>query len=73
MCAHYRWGNRDMEVETFLSASDFFDALKERETLPDIIFLDIEMPKIDGITLGWMFSVRYNRKLMHISSGRIPI
>ena len=53
-------GNKNIQVETFLSSSLFLNTLEKREELPDIIFLDIEMPEIDGITIG--------KKLQKISS-----
>lgn len=51
---HHIKGNRTLQVETFLSSTEFFHALEERdeEELPDMVFLDIAMPEIDGIALG---------------------
>ena len=34
-------GNKNIQVETFLSSSLFLNTLEKREELPDIIFLDI--------------------------------
>ena len=45
-------GKCDIHVESFLSPHNFLNSLREGEALPDIIFLDIEMQELDGITLG---------------------
>lgn len=57
-------GDRNIQVETFLSSPEFFYALEERdeEELPDIVFLDIAMPEMDGIVVG---------KKIHSISGEI--
>ena len=43
--------NSDPEIEVIGTASDPYDAVKKiKEIVPDVISLDIEMPKMDGIT-----------------------
>lgn len=44
--------NNKTQVQTFLSVTSFLETLKNGEQLPNVIFLDIEMPEMDGITLG---------------------
>ncbi|MDO8927481.1 MAG: response regulator, partial [Bacteroidota bacterium] len=43
--------NQDPEIDVISSASDPYDAVKKiAENLPDVITLDIEMPRMDGLT-----------------------
>ena len=43
--------NQDSEIEVIGSASDPYEAVKKiAENLPDVITLDIEMPRMDGLT-----------------------
>lgn len=43
--------NQDAEIEVIASASDPYEAVKKiAENLPDVITLDIEMPRMDGLT-----------------------
>ncbi|HNX44371.1 MAG TPA: response regulator [Bacteroidales bacterium] len=61
-------GNENIEVTA--ECADGFDALKAiRETKPDLVFLDIQMPKIDGFELlevleekpGIIFTTAYDQ------------
>lgn len=47
-------GEQKIEIETYLSSKKFLQVLeeKDKESLPDIVFLDIEMPEIDGIFIA---------------------
>lgn len=44
------------QITSFLSAHDLLEQLKkekhEKQTLPELVLLDIEMPQTDGISLG---------------------
>ena len=43
--------NTDPEIEVIATASDpFFAAKKIQQTVPDVITLDVEMPRMDGLT-----------------------
>jgi two-component system chemotaxis response regulator CheB len=43
--------NQDPEIDVISSASDPYEAVKKiAENLPDVITLDIEMPRMDGLT-----------------------
>jgi two-component system chemotaxis response regulator CheB len=43
--------NKDPEIDVISSASDPYEAVKKiAENLPDVITLDIEMPRMDGLT-----------------------
>jgi two-component system chemotaxis response regulator CheB len=43
--------NQDTEIDVIDTASDPYDAVKKiAENLPDVITLDIEMPRMDGLT-----------------------
>lgn len=56
--------NRSAHMEVLATAKDPFEAAERiRESLPDVITLDVEMPKMDGIT--------FLRKLM--SQKPIPV
>lgn len=44
--------NPDIEVKTYCSPTDFLEFIEKEEKIPNIIFLDIEMPEMDGITLA---------------------
>ncbi len=41
---------QDFEANTASSASEAIEILKSGQALPDIIFMDIEMPQMDGLT-----------------------
>lgn len=47
-------GDKEIKIEPFFSSENLLQALEKRDRafLPDIIFLDIEMPEIDGILVG---------------------
>lgn len=50
--------NEDPDIEVIGTARDGYDAIKKiHELKPDVVTLDIEMPKLDGInTLGYIMS-----------------
>ena len=64
---HY---NSALQVRTFTFAGDALEALSSEEETPDLIFLDINMPEIDG----WQFLDSYEKlkvdsRLIMVSSS----
>lgn len=53
-------GEYPVRIESFTSAEKLLEQLeKESVSLPDMVFLDIEMPEIDGIFLGKKIKKQY--------------
>lgn len=55
-------------LDYFTSSSDFLKKLQERKSY-DVVFLDIDMPEIDGISVGVVLRGKFpDTKIIYISS-----
>lgn len=66
--------NKDIHIEVIGTAIDPIDAMDKIKTLnPDILTLDVEMPKMDGLTFIKKLMVEYPLKVVLVSSMNISV
>lgn len=66
--------NKDIHIDVVGTAVDPVDALdKIRELNPDILTLDVEMPKMDGLTFIKKLMVEHPMKVVLVSSMNISV
>jgi len=53
-------------VKTYKNATEFLDALHQRESLPDVLISDLVMPDINGLKLIDLLRCRYKQSEMKI-------
>lgn len=66
--------NKDIHIEVIGTAVDPIDAMEKIKSLnPDILTLDVEMPKMDGLTFIKKLMVEHPMKVVLVSSMNISV